>query len=270
MYSDVIEIAEAVLQALEGGKELPAPFSSPLAREQTGEEFRCVAQLLGLDAQLVSAASRRAARPPCPFCAPCASAVLSCSGGGNRDRKDLAHGRGPARPAVSVQLTRLEPSRDLQPSARETAPTSPHPARAPSADCRALPATSCESDGTPPQRPCAAPAPAATTRFTSTSSSRAGPSSPGQPFQLPALIAAVCASLQDTGEQRHRRAQPAQAHPQLMHALRIALGAAQARCRRPASGRRGRPIWRAVARAAGRRAGQRAAALTGCVQLGRR
>ena len=45
VHCDVIEIAEAVLQALEGDKEMLPPLRRPLAREQTGEEFRCVAQL---------------------------------------------------------------------------------------------------------------------------------------------------------------------------------------------------------------------------------
>src|SRR5215472_1989631 len=56
MHGDVVEIAEPILHALKRGKKLLAPFQCPLGREQRGEELRRITQLLGLDAELVTAA----------------------------------------------------------------------------------------------------------------------------------------------------------------------------------------------------------------------
>src|SRR5262249_62426654 len=46
---------------LKGRKELLASFHRPLCREQSREEFRCIAQLFCLDAQVVAA---RRIEPP--------------------------------------------------------------------------------------------------------------------------------------------------------------------------------------------------------------
>src|SRR5215470_9246182 len=51
---DIVEPAERALQVLEHGEESLAAFVEPLAREQTGEKFDTVAQLLGRDAQFVA------------------------------------------------------------------------------------------------------------------------------------------------------------------------------------------------------------------------
>src|SRR5215472_11033594 len=56
MHGDVFETAKPVLQALERGKKLLAPFQRPLGRKQRGEELRRIAKLLGPDAELVTAA----------------------------------------------------------------------------------------------------------------------------------------------------------------------------------------------------------------------
>src|SRR6516225_1595243 len=55
VHGDVVKIAEPVLQAPEGVKELLASSHRPPARKQTREELRCVAQFLGLDTKLVAA-----------------------------------------------------------------------------------------------------------------------------------------------------------------------------------------------------------------------
>ena len=52
VHGDVVKVAKPILQALEGRKELFASFHRPLGREQSGEEFRCIAQLFCLDAEL--------------------------------------------------------------------------------------------------------------------------------------------------------------------------------------------------------------------------
>src|SRR2546429_7572252 len=54
MHDDVIEIAQAILCAFERREELVPAFEYLLAREEGGEELRCVTHLLGLDAQLVT------------------------------------------------------------------------------------------------------------------------------------------------------------------------------------------------------------------------
>src|SRR5215472_666909 len=56
MHGNIVEITEPVLQTLERSKESLAPFDYPFIRKQAGEEFRRVAQLLGLDPQFVPAA----------------------------------------------------------------------------------------------------------------------------------------------------------------------------------------------------------------------
>ena len=56
MHSNIIEITEPVLLTLERSKETLASFDRSLIRKQAGEEFPRIAQLLGLDAQFVSAA----------------------------------------------------------------------------------------------------------------------------------------------------------------------------------------------------------------------
>ena len=56
MHGNIVEITEPVLQTLERSKESLTAFDHPLIRKQAGEEFPCIAQLLGLDAQFVSAA----------------------------------------------------------------------------------------------------------------------------------------------------------------------------------------------------------------------
>src|SRR5262245_37317354 len=56
VHGDVIEIAKPLLQALEGFKELLAPFCRPLARIQAGKKFRRIAQLLALNTEPVTAA----------------------------------------------------------------------------------------------------------------------------------------------------------------------------------------------------------------------
>src|SRR6516225_9321174 len=54
VHGDVVEVTEPILQTLKGGKELLASSYRPLVREQAGKEFRRIAQLFGLNAQLVS------------------------------------------------------------------------------------------------------------------------------------------------------------------------------------------------------------------------
>src|SRR6516164_6855647 len=55
VHGDVVKVTKSILQALKGRKELFASSHRPLCREQSGEEFRCIAQLFCLDAQLVAA-----------------------------------------------------------------------------------------------------------------------------------------------------------------------------------------------------------------------
>ena len=54
VHSDVVKVAEPILQAAESIKKLLAPLHCPLPREQASEELRRVAQLLGLDAEPVA------------------------------------------------------------------------------------------------------------------------------------------------------------------------------------------------------------------------
>ena len=56
VHSDVVKVAEPILQASEGVKELLAPLQRPFPREQAGKELHRVAQFLGLDAELVATA----------------------------------------------------------------------------------------------------------------------------------------------------------------------------------------------------------------------
>src|SRR5262245_51072416 len=56
VHGDIVKIAEPILQAPEGVKELLAPLQRPLPREQAGKELRRVAQFLGLDAELMATA----------------------------------------------------------------------------------------------------------------------------------------------------------------------------------------------------------------------
>src|SRR3954452_16316239 len=55
MYRDIVEVAESVLQALQRRRERLATLGRSPAVEQVAEEFRAITQLLGLDAQLVTA-----------------------------------------------------------------------------------------------------------------------------------------------------------------------------------------------------------------------
>jgi len=55
MHGNIVEITEPVLQTLERSKESLPSFGHPFIRKQSGEEFRCVAEFFGLDAQFVSA-----------------------------------------------------------------------------------------------------------------------------------------------------------------------------------------------------------------------
>src|SRR5262249_21338162 len=54
--SDVVKVAEPILQAPDGVKKLLASLRHPLPREQASEELRRIAQLFGLDAELVATA----------------------------------------------------------------------------------------------------------------------------------------------------------------------------------------------------------------------
>src|SRR5262249_44182199 len=54
VHIDVVKVAEPTLQATESVKKLLAPLHRPPPREQASEELRRVAQLLGLDAELVA------------------------------------------------------------------------------------------------------------------------------------------------------------------------------------------------------------------------
>src|SRR6516164_1328911 len=54
VHGDVVKVAEPILQATESVKKLLAPLHRPPPREQASEELRRVAQLLGLDAELVA------------------------------------------------------------------------------------------------------------------------------------------------------------------------------------------------------------------------
>jgi len=56
MNRDVVEIAQAILHAFQPREELLPTFRRLLAREDGGEELRCVSHLLGLNAQLMTAA----------------------------------------------------------------------------------------------------------------------------------------------------------------------------------------------------------------------
>ena len=49
VHSNVVKVAEPILQAPESIKKLLAPLYRPLPREQASEELRGVAQLLGSD-----------------------------------------------------------------------------------------------------------------------------------------------------------------------------------------------------------------------------
>src|SRR5215468_10734280 len=56
MNRDVVEIAQAILHAFQPREELLPTLRRLLAREKVGEELRCVSHLLGLNAQLMTAA----------------------------------------------------------------------------------------------------------------------------------------------------------------------------------------------------------------------
>src|SRR5262249_14990685 len=54
MDCDVVEIAQAILHAFQSREEFLPTFRRLLAREDCGEELRCVSHLLGLNAQLMT------------------------------------------------------------------------------------------------------------------------------------------------------------------------------------------------------------------------
>src|SRR6516165_12066777 len=56
VHVDVVKVTKPIQQTFEDRKELFASFNRPLCREQSSEEFCCIAQLFCLDAQLVAAA----------------------------------------------------------------------------------------------------------------------------------------------------------------------------------------------------------------------
>src|SRR5215831_19788900 len=56
MNRDVVEVAQAILHAFQPREELLPTFRRLLAREKAGEELRRISHLLGLDAQLMTAA----------------------------------------------------------------------------------------------------------------------------------------------------------------------------------------------------------------------
>jgi hypothetical protein len=56
MNRDVVEVAQAILHAFQPREELLPTFRRLLARENGGEELRCVSHLLGLNAQLMTPA----------------------------------------------------------------------------------------------------------------------------------------------------------------------------------------------------------------------
>src|SRR5215831_8668580 len=56
MDGDVVEVAQAILHVLERGEKLLPALRRLFAGEEAGEELRCVSHLLGLNAQLVTAA----------------------------------------------------------------------------------------------------------------------------------------------------------------------------------------------------------------------
>ena len=127
VHRDVVEIAECILQRFERRLESFAPLRGPLARKQAAEEFRCVADLLGLDSQLM-AALRIEPRDRFAFSADLLPAPVQLAGGGNLDR-DLADVTSSGRP--SVPSSRRSPAKPrCRASGRETAPISPHPAHA--------------------------------------------------------------------------------------------------------------------------------------------
>src|SRR5262245_25847920 len=103
---DVVEIAEAVLQALESGQKILAPLRRALAREQVGEELRSVAQLLRLDTQLVASAHVELRQRLAPL-ADLAPAPLQLRNGGSFDRQVAA--------IAHEIVLRLEPLAGLQP-----------------------------------------------------------------------------------------------------------------------------------------------------------
>src|SRR5262249_47171912 len=106
VHGDVVEVPEPILQAPEGGKELLASFNCPLVLEQAGKEFRRVAQLLSLNAQLVPAACIEL-RERSAFLAHLAPASRQLLGRVNRDRE--------VTPVAHEIILRVGPMPCLQP-----------------------------------------------------------------------------------------------------------------------------------------------------------
>jgi len=160
---------------------LLAPFRGSLAPVQAAKEFRRIAQFLGLDAKLVTAAcielgkffaTLRQRRASCPA----AKSPIGRSSCGVVHCPACSHA-----PTSSV-------------STRKRAESTASRARLSAASRRC--AISCESDGMPRQCPPRFRI-GATTRFMRTSSSRAGPSSPASHLSS-ALMAAVCGPCRRT------------------------------------------------------------------------
>ena len=84
MNRDVVEVAQAVLHAFQPREKLLPTLRRLLAREQAGEELRCVSDFLGLNAQLMTAADIEP-REPFTFLADLLEAAGQLVGGGNLD-----------------------------------------------------------------------------------------------------------------------------------------------------------------------------------------